>query len=685
MADPGSTYAAGLTNNFVSPGSQVALPTLPGIGGGDSLSFANLDRDSLNALIDYRNRVLAAQQAQSQSQVGLSQQQMAQQQQQFEEQKLFNEQAQRAAELQAYRQLQQTGDIAERSRQTTQMTSNFDAAIRATQAAQAEALARQGISQSSYAAADASQQAARQQAANELGQSQSAELARQAALQGATQFGATTELARRQQLGGELSNAQQVELARQKQASDQALAIANTIGGLRGSSNAFKQLEVNGFLNQQGSAPLLAALAGAGGVAAYRGLGGTPEAATLGTMARDVGATPAMVAPGGGGGTGAFSTNWQTPLSMGGGFSAPTQAGLLRIANQNASMVPHGEDGQPTSTYSTLMDQIGRANTEAGMGVLGNAYGPGSDAGSWILKDYQQLIQQSGTSYFDPDDSRLLTIYQSRGGLSTEQARMLTHYANDYYKTYGQGMTPKQLDETIGQVANGKTPDAASWTDGAKGQIPGFGTPQFKPPPAFTPLQPMGSQQPTPTPPAGTPPPAATPPPTTPVPPPVQPGQPTPPPVVAPPGQVIPGTTPPVPPTTYTPPPAVAPQGPAPFTGPAEAGTGYLPMQGGGWFDPVSGSTWRNGVWTPATQSGTHGQVVAAPSVAQSFLAPSATGQAAQSSQQAATATVGQPAAAGSQVKPDVKYTYDYLPGGKGLGYLGTDGKMFNTQWQPVA
>jgi hypothetical protein len=474
-------------------------------------------------------------------------------------------------------------------------------------------------------------------------------------------------------------------------------------------------------------------------VAAYRGLGGTPEAATLGTMARDAGASPGMVAPGGGGGTGAFSTNWQTPLSMGGGFSAPTQAaglgqyatplglapagpsagqaGLLRIANQNASMVPHGEDGQPTSTYSTLMDQIGRANTEAGMGVLGNAYGPGSDAGSWILKDYQQLIAQSGTSYFDPDDSRLLTIYQSRGGLSTDQARAMTHYANDYYKVYGVGMTPKQLDETLGQVLNNQPPDASKWTEGAKGQTPGYGTPGFKPPPAFTPPPPMapgGGLTPPPAggqpPPGGTPPPSGTPPGGTPPPAQVPPWSPAAPP--------LPANPPPnyAPPIAPNPPPPAAPGAPPSIFGP---GSGIAPVAGvsatpKGWSSPegypaVTLGDGRAGYYVPSTgqvidgsgqvlaprvlyqgtppgaQSGTTGQVVANPSVTQSFLAPSATGQSAQSSQQAATAAVGQPAAAGSQVKPDVKYTYDYLPGGKGLGYLGTDGKMFNTQWQPVA
>lgn len=80
----------------VAPPSMSALPSPVTIG--DSGSYANLDRDSLNALIEYRNRALAAQIAQANAQADLARQQMSQQQGQFDAQLGFNEQAHRIDE-----------------------------------------------------------------------------------------------------------------------------------------------------------------------------------------------------------------------------------------------------------------------------------------------------------------------------------------------------------------------------------------------------------------------------------------------------------------------------------------------------------------------------------------------------------------------------------------------------------
>jgi hypothetical protein len=553
--------------------------------GGSGPEWANLYRDELNALISYRNGLLAEQSRSATAQNALALRQVDAQIDQFNRQLFFNEQAQRAQEGQAAAALAQEGNIAERNRQTQQMLGNYGLANDAIKIAQTEALARQGLALQGYTAADASQLAWRGQEATDLGQGQQAELARRAQEIGQTQFGAQTELARRQQrqgetefgaqtelarraalqgetefgaqtelqrraaLQGELSGAQQMELARRQQIASEALQRAQLQASLRGSSNAFKQLETNLGLGEAGVAPLAAILGGEAPAARYQGLQAPPEAATLATLARDQGAplgsygapavqpfsTPLQMGGGFRAPTG-VGTNFVAPTGLAGGFASPTalqggfslplttapvgpagarpgQAGLLQVAGQNASYNP-GD----SRTYADALDRVSSSMITAGEGVLGSEYGPSSTVGSKITAGYQQLLREAGTDYLPADDPRVIGLWRRVTNMTENQARLAAHYGEDYFRTYGAPMDGSMLNEMTGQIMAGQPPDANAWSDRAKAKIPGYGTPQFKPPPrawtgqpTATPGQPTATPGQAPTAPAMPPPPPTAP------------------------------------------------------------------------------------------------------------------------------------------------------------------------------
>lgn len=396
-------------------GTGSFVPVQGGIGlqGGTDATWASLGRDELNALIQYRNASLAAQAAQANAQNSLAGRQLDTQADQFDKQLFFNEQAQRFTQDFSREQLAKQADTAERARQTSELLGRYTAAGQEIGQAQDEALKRQQLALSGYTAA---------------------------------------EQARAQQ-------------------QQQALATAQLIASLRGPSNAFKQLEVNGYLNQNGAAPLLAALAGRGSVPLYQAPGGTPEAATLGTMARDAGAP--------------MNGQYLAPSAF---SDAAGIQGLLQVANQNAAYTPTDPStGQPSATYALLLDRLARENTEATEAISGDRYGPGSSVGARIIKAGMDLVAANNGQWPPADDPRMLALYTSIGGLSTTQAKIASRYAHDYAAAYGVPMDEGQLnDMVLGQVARGVTPDPSGW----RVKPPKWGQPGAPTPPiAWSPEQ----------------------------------------------------------------------------------------------------------------------------------------------------------------------------------------------------
>lgn len=666
-------------NAFVAPGAPV-VGTAPAAGQGTS--YANLTAEQLASVIAYQNARLSALEIPTmQGNLAVQNRQLDQNQSQFDKQLFFNEQAQRAAELQAYRSLTQQGDIAERARQTTQMGLNFNTATQALQAADQMATQRQALATQGYQAAGAQSLGLQGLGASSYGQ---AEQLRQGLI-------------------------------------DKALQTANLVASLRGPSNAFKQLEVNGYLGGTGAGSLLGALAGGSGVPAYRGMGGTPEAATLGTLARDAGSP----IPTGSGDAFSDSAGIQGLLGIAGqaasGESADV-AGLRQIGAQNSPMVP-SMDGKPLDQFAQMM-AIARMNQEAGQQVLGPAYGPGSDFGSWVVRDYNQALAQTGETYMGADDPRLINIYRTRSGnmISETQARQLTHYAEDYYRTYGQPMIGGMLNESLGQVLAGQPVDATKWSPVNQKLIPGYGTPDFKPPPkAWTPDKgaPPPNQAPPPPPPGFQPGPT-----------PFVPGPPATPRDPAPPG------VPPQPfqPAPFNPPPGqVAPAPPSRLhPGSGIAPTGHQSATPKGWNSPegypaVTLGDGRAGYYVPATGQVIDGkgnvldtkvnlqqgggdprqtsQVMPVQYGAQAGQAPAAVNHAspgfvAPPSAGPGGTTVlhpttlgGPPVAAGvsnqtgqvAAAPSDETFTFtDALPGGKGRGFLGTKGSTFDETWNKI-
>lgn len=403
-----------VSNGYVAPGYQgmAQLPQGVTIGGEGGIP-AGLGRDELNALIQFRQQQLAAQQQQAAAQNALAGRQLDQQGGQFGQQLDFNRMVQQA-QAAATEKARVSAEINNRAtQQNTQIGLQ-----------QQEEQARQAQAQTSYAGYDASEIARRGQEINQ------------------TQFGATNELARRAQLAGE------------------AMSKANLSASLRGPANAFKQLEVNGLMNSSGLGTLSSILTGGERVPSFQAPGGTPEAATLGTLSRDMGENQQ---PGDWHNSGIFTAPTSLALDPNGGKG---MAGMLGLGDANRDKVPPYDPNDPYWMARREAIQNGEINQRlsAQPGI-----GPGTSMGAEILQGFPALLAKRGGQAPAYDDPELLQLYMTaaeRAGvpISVEQAKVATRYAADYYTKNGTPLDEGKLNDMIGgQVARGQPIDPSKW------------------------------------------------------------------------------------------------------------------------------------------------------------------------------------------------------------------------------
>lgn len=488
---PGWSSMPGVANpeNFapIVPG-QIGLQ-----GGGDAM-WANLGRDELNALIRFRDQQLAAQAAQAGVQADFANRQLGQQGAQFGQQLSFNQAAQRAAEQ------QYASDLFFKEQQQRALELSTERARQSQMQLGAEGLQSQA-------------------------QGQAAQIvqARAALAQSGYGQGAAAELAARQQMASE------------------AMQRAQLSASLRGPSNAFAQLATNQMMNQAGLSPLAAILTGQQRVPAY-GATGTPEAATLGTLSRDMGET-GYTAPGG----------YGSGVTSGYGI-----AGLYGQANQYTAD-PYSEAGRMAMSQAVTNREVSQ-NYNSKLG--GPDIGPGSSPGARATKAFTDLIASRNGVVPNADDPDMIGIYKAAWGIGEAQARIASRFAHDYYASYGVAMDEGKLNDMVGgQVAMGAAPDPKGWRTSPPALLPGHQAPiawnpqtdPYQPPVTITP--PAGSQ-----------------------PPPAGPGQIAPAPSPqAPPG---PSYVPPVVPfTPSTPPAPTAPGGAVPANQPGQPAVGQAPGQ----------------------------------------------------------------------------------------------------------
>jgi hypothetical protein len=241
-------------------------------------------------------------------------------------------------------------------------------------------------------------------------------------------------------------------------------------------------------------------------------------------------------------------------------------------------------------------------------------------------------VQQFVSSGRQMTDADAIAIWKSIG-LNDQQAAIAHQAAKNAQLSAGGTLTEGQLNDLLGQVQAGQTPDPTKWRQ---------------------PIAPRTSQE---APQTGT------------------------------------GTTP----AAGTTPAPGGQASTTPTATGQKTAEGYEILSNGTYRDPMSGKIWKNGVWSdpplvqqPQPQQPAQGTTATKPP---SYVAPSPT-PAPQPApapapepapQPTYTAPAPQPAPQPAPEPPKVSYTFDFLPDGSGRhGYIGSDGSLFDVTWGKI-
>jgi hypothetical protein len=240
------------------------------------------------------------------------------------------------------------------------------------------------------------------------------------------------------------------------QQSQETLGAMGLSAGLRGSSNAFQQLQTNLGMGQAGLGNLAGALAGQYTPPQFQ----APEAASLNTLARDMG-SPSYGPGGGAGGFRAPSAIVNQAIS---GMEQPGQniQGMQGIAGYNAN---NGGYGSPSTQWAhNLVNEETQGMKPA---PLPTQPGPGPGA-QWNAR-FQQLLAQNG-GQVPPMDVLIREATPFAG--SPAQAQAFLEAGRAYFQATGKPMHEGQINDALGQVKAGVAVDRSAWRDPGAGVQP---------------------------------------------------------------------------------------------------------------------------------------------------------------------------------------------------------------------